>query len=131
MSLVFPQKLSLAGVLSRSPVILQGVVLSASSQDRSSLVRVERCFRGKIEAGTSIDIRPAGDALGRQVAESMARGEPAPSYALPEREGTPPPIVAGSSYVFFLQNGRDGIHELSAMQAWRAATEADAIQRLC
>jgi len=87
MSLVFPQKEPLAAVAARSPVIVQAEVLRTSGNDQFIHVRVERSFRGGIPAGTDLEIHPAGYALGRQVAESLANGGPSFSYALPLMEG--------------------------------------------
>jgi len=130
MSLVFPQKEPLAAVAARSPVIVQAEVLRTSGNDQFIHVRVERSFRGGIPAGTDLEIHPAGYALGRQVAESLANGGPSFSYALPLMEGEAAALRAKESSVFFLQAGPERIHELSAMQAWRAASEAQAIQAL-
>ncbi len=131
MSLVFPQKESLAEVVARSPVIIQAELMRTSNGGEFLHARVERCFRGGLPAGAELEIHPAGYALGCQVAESMANGGLSISYAIPLMEGKAPVIREKKSYVFFLQAGQEQVHEMSALEAWRTASEAEAIQALC
>jgi hypothetical protein len=131
MSLVFPQMEPLAVVVARSPVVVLAEVLRTSNGKEFIHVRVERSFRGGLPVAAELEIHPAGYAQGCQVAESMANGGLSVSYALPLMEGKAPAIRPKKSYVFLLLAGLERIHEMSAMQSWRAASEAEAIEALC
>jgi len=131
MSSVFPQRLGLPAVLARSPVIVRVAVRRLSHRDQFFHGVVERVLRGELAPGAAIEVRPAGYRLGCQVAKDLLAGAPVPSYSLPSLEGPTTPVVPGLSFVFFLDAEVDGSHELSAMEAWRPASEADEIAARC
>lgn len=126
MSLVFPQKLDLAAAVAQSALIVLARVDRLSNGDQFFHVRVERTLLGTAAVGSELEIRPAGWQLGQQCAESMANGGPSFSYSVPLLDGKAPVVKAGASYVFLLLENR----ELTAMNAWRLAKEADAISTL-
>jgi hypothetical protein len=126
MSLVFREGKDLKTVAAESAVIVVAAVERLSREGLFTHVRVERVLRGDVAAGAELEIHPAGHQMGCQSAESMANGGPSFSFTVQILDGKAPAIKAGKNYVFFLQPG----FELAAMNAWRAASEADAIAAL-
>jgi hypothetical protein len=132
MSLVFPQRRSLADAVACSDSVVRARVLRLSGDGRIAHVLVERVLRGPLVAGAELEVRPAGHALGLQIAAALAAGAPAPSFALPMLDGSAPEAAPGASLVFLLAGpSAPGVHEESVLQGRRTLQAEDPIARLC